>query len=159
MKRIILTVVAICSAAILAETNIVLTTQFSDGSTNSWTQKDLVDALGLMNRKYHRDMLSESGRRQWHGEKLGQYLLTNKTTKVIHLVSLYADGYTHTSEAAPSKPKDPEAALKAKLEAEKRAEEVRRVWEAANLPPELAALRAAQRESAKTNTVTVVEQL
>ena len=48
-------------------TDTVVTTLFSDGSTNAWTQADLVAALGLMNRKYHRDMESESGRRAWHG--------------------------------------------------------------------------------------------
>lgn len=145
--------------AVAAETNVVLTTQFADGSTNAWTQKDLVDALGLMNRKYHRDMQTDSGRRQWHGEKLNQYLMTNETTKVIYLVTLYADGYAHSTLSKPAKVNDPEAAIKAKLEAAARAEETRAKWEAANLPPEIAALRAAQRANAKTNTITVVESL
>ena len=46
------------------------------------------------------------------------------------------------------------AALKAKLEAAARAEAVRVAWERANLPPEIAALRQAQRDAAKTNSVT-----
>lgn len=104
-------------------------------------------------------MQTETGRRQWHGEKLGQYLMTNDTSKVIYLVTLYADGYAHSTLSKPVKPNDPEAALKAKIEAAKKAEEIKAKWEAANLPPEIAELRKAQRESAKTNTITVVESL
>jgi hypothetical protein len=159
MKRIIISAIVSLVFSVSAETNIVLQTQFADGSTNSWTQKDLVDALGLMNRKYHRDMQTETGRRQWHGEKLSQYLMTNDASKVIYLVTLYADGYAHSTLSKPVKPNDPEAALKAKIEAAKKAEEIKAKWEAANLPPEIAELRKAQRESTKTNTITVVESL
>ncbi len=159
MKRAILSLLVASGISLMAETNVVLQTQFADGSTNSWTQKDLVDALGLMNRKYHRDMQTETGRRQWHGDKLGQYLMTNDASKVIYLVTLYADGYAHSTLSKPVKPADPEAALKAKIEAAKKAEEIKAKWEAANLPPEIAELRKAQRESAKTNTITVVESL
>lgn len=135
-----------------ATTNVVLQTQFEDGSTNTWTQADLVDALGLMNRKYHRDMQTEQGRREWHGNKLGQYLVTNAVGR-IQIVRLYADGFSHTSDAVvrPAAIADPEAAAKAK----KKAEETLAAWEAAHLPPEIAALRAAQRAAAQTNTVTV----
>lgn len=148
------TLLAVVSAA-SAQSNIVLETLYENGAPNAWSQADLKDALGLMNRKYHRDMKTESGRRAWHGEKLNQYLLTNETTKLIYVVTLYADGYTHTALSCPVRPKDPEAALKAKLEAAAKAEAVRAAWERANLPPEIAALRQAQRDAAKTNTVTV----
>lgn len=155
MKRLVFcTLLAVVSAA-SAQSNIVLETLYENGDTNAWSQADLKDALGLMNRKYHRDMKTESGRRDWHGEKLNQYLLTNDTTKIIYTVTLYADGYTHTALSKPVRPKDPEAALKAKLEAAAKAEAVRAAWERANLPPEIAALRQAQRDAAKTNTVTV----
>ena len=50
---------------------------------------------------------------------------------------------------------DPKAVLKARLAAAAKAEETRAAWERANLPPEIAALRQAQRDAAKTNTVTV----
>ena len=156
MKKLIfctLLATAFCGSA---STNAVLFTQYEDGSTNAWTEADLKDALGLMNRKYHRDMKTESGRRAWHGEKLNQYLLTNDTTKIIYMVTLYADGYTHTALSKPVRPKDPEAALKAKLEAAAKAEAVRAAWERANLPPEIAALRQAQRDAAKTNSVAVI---
>lgn len=155
MKKLVFcTLLAVVSAA-SAQSNIVLETLYENGAPNAWSQADLKDALGLMNRKYHRDMKTESGRRAWHGEKLNQYLLTNETTKLIYVVTLYADGYTHTALSSPVRPKDPEAALKAKLEAAAKAEAVRAAWERANLPPEIAALRQAQRDAAKTNTVTV----
>ena len=155
MKRLIFCTAFLSVFAASAQTNIVLETLYENGTTNAWSQADLKDALGLMNRKYHRDMKTESGRRAWHGEKLNQYLLTNDTTKIIYMVTLYADGYTHTALSKPVRPKDPEAALKAKLEAAGRAEAVRAAWERANLPPEIAALRQAQRDAAETNTITV----
>ena len=155
MKNLVFYTILATAFCASANTNAVLFTQYEDGTINAWTQADLKDALGLMNRKYHRDMKTESGRRAWHGEKLNQYLLTNDTTKIIYMVTLYADGYTHTALSKPVRPKDPEAALKAKLEAAARAEAVRAAWERANLPPEIAALRQAQRDAAKTNPVTV----
>ena len=159
MKNLVFYTILATAFCASANTNAVLFTQYEDGTINAWTQADLKDALGLMNRKYHRDMKTESGRRAWHGEKLNQYLLTNDTTKIIYMVTLYADGYTHTALSKPVRPKDPEAALKAKLEAAARAEAVRAAWERANLPPEIAALRQAQRDAAKTNTVTVKMEL
>lgn len=156
MKRLFFLAAFAVVFAASAQTNVVLSTLYSDGTTNTWSEADLKDALGLMNRKYHRDMKTESGRRAWHGEKLSQYLLTNETTKAIYMVTLYADGYAHTALSKPVRPKDPEAVLKAKLEAAARAEEIRASWERANLPPEIAALRQAQRDAAKTNSVTVV---
>ena len=117
MKRLIFCTAFLSVFAASAQTNIVLETLYEDGSKNTWSESDLKDALGLMNRKYHRDMKTESGRRAWHGEKLNQYLLTNDTTRAIYVVTLYADGYAHTALSKPVRPKDPEAALKAKLEA------------------------------------------
>ena len=117
MKNLVFYTILATAFCASANTNAVLFTQYEDGTINAWTQADLKDALGLMNRKYHRDMKTESGRRAWHGEKLNQYLLTNDTTKLIYAVTLYADGYAHTALSKPVRPKDPEAALKAKLEA------------------------------------------
>ncbi len=135
---------------------VVMTTQYADGSTNTWTQGDLQAALGLMNRKYHRDMGTESGRTAWHGKRLGQYLVTNDVGRIT-IVNLYTDGYVHTNAGTRASTiyKDPEASAKAAAEAAARAEAVRATWESANLPPDLAALRAAQRAAAVTNEVTV----
>ena len=109
----------------------------------------------LLPAKYVRDMSTDAGRRQWHGDRLAQYIITNGT-KLVR-VDLYADGYAYTNAATRIPPgRDPEAAERARREAQRRAEEAIAAWERANLPPELAALRAAQREAAKTNEVTVV---
>lgn len=133
------------------EASIVAETLFADGSTNTWTQSDLTDALGLLNRKYHRDIESSAGRAQWHGKRLSEYYLAGEDgTK--RLVQLYEDGFVWTNAAKRVSLKDPEAAAKAKAAAEARQAE----WERAHLPPEVAALLAARRAAAKTNEVTIV---
>lgn len=144
------------AVAVAADGDIVAATQYADGSTNVWTQSDLQDALGLMNRKYWRDMETEQGRRAWHGEIMGTYLLTNQTTGVIYAAKLYSDGYVHTAAGRKVASSDPEAKAKEVAAAKARAEAIRAAWEAAHLPPELAALRAAQRAAAETNEVTVI---
>ena len=130
---------------------IVAETLFADGTTNTWTQTDLTDALGLMNRKYHRDMESESGRGNWHGKRMGQYLIDAGDGKQC-LVMLYEDGFAWTNAATRVALKDPEAAAKAKAAAEARQAE----WERTHLPPDVAALLQRRRDAANgvTNTVT-----
>ena len=71
----------------------VVTTLFSDGTTNTWTQADLVSALQLMNRRYHRDMQSESGRIGWHGKIVRTVVDTN----ALIMVRYHEDGYAHTN--------------------------------------------------------------
>ena len=71
----------------------VVTTLFSDGRTNTWTQADLVSALQLMNRRYHRDMQSESGRIGWHGKIIRTVVDTN----ALIMVRYHEDGYAHTN--------------------------------------------------------------
>ena len=93
-------------------------------------------------------------RERYHGGRIGQYILTNETGRIIR-VDLYADGnaWTNGYTYGVSPLLDPEAHAKAIAEAAARkAEERERVqaaWEAANLPPDLAALRARQREAAR----------
>ena len=67
---------------------VAVTTLLADGSTNSWTQADLVAALQLMNRKYHRDVETESGRKAWHGKITSTVVDTNALVKV----TTYEDG-------------------------------------------------------------------
>ena len=143
---------------------VVATTLLADGSTNTWTQSDLRDALGLMNRMYHRDMETDAGRRKWHGDRIGEYLLPTGVTNAqgqaqMIMVHLYQDGFVATNKAVRyrrSVVPDPEAAAQAAAAATRRADAARAAWESANLPPDLAALRAAQRIAASTQTVTVV---
>lgn len=94
-KILILAVFALGFLALEAEENepIVIETQLEDGSANQWTQKDLVEALGLMNRMYHRDMKSHEGRRRWHGEAKSE-ILTNECIQVMR----YEDGYAVTNK-------------------------------------------------------------
>ena len=89
-------------------------------------------------------------RERYHGGRIGTYLVTNEVGRLIS-VDLYGDAtaYTNGTTQAVRPPVDPEALAK---EMARRAAEHERVvaaWEAANLPPDLAALRAAQREAAK----------
>ena len=93
-------------------------------------------------------------REKYHGGRIGQYILTNETGRIIR-VDLYADSTVWTNGATYgiNPMLDPEAHAKAIAEAAARAaaekERVQAAWEAANLPPYLAALRAAQREAAR----------
>ena len=165
MKNLLaLTLSAVLFCGVLAQDEIVTTTLLADGSTNTWTQADLRDALGLMNRMYHRDMDTDAGRRKWHGERIGEYLLpagvTNSHGRAqMIMVHLYQDGFVATNKAVRYRRSivpDPEAAAKAAAEAKRRADEARAAWESANLPPDLAALRAAQRLASTTQDITVI---
>ena len=130
---------------------VVMATQRSDGSTNTWTLAELQDALGLMNRKYWRDMKTAQGRREWHGSVAGSFMTTN-AAGVIERVDLHEDGYVHREE--PTRKvviTDPEAIAKAAAERETKIREL----ESRTLPPEIAAILAARRAAATTNEVTV----
>lgn len=95
MKKLIFAAVAIFAATIaISDTNVVFTTLYSDGKTNTWTQADLVQALGLLNRKYHRDCESASGRKAWHGRLKKEIINTNDLTRT----EVYEDGKTFTSK-------------------------------------------------------------
>lgn len=108
----------------------------------------------------------EKGLREvFHGGHIGQYVLecgaiTNSNGRIakgLIRIDLYADGTAHTNAASKLflRLKDPEAQRKAEEEAIRKADEIRAAWERANLPPELAAIREAQRQAAKTNEVTI----
>lgn len=97
---------ALALAAVLApltvrpegtDDTVVAQTLFSDGTTNTWTQADLIAALQLMNRKYHRDCERADGRRDWHGKLVGQSVTTNGETLVK--TERHEDGMVFTFEA------------------------------------------------------------
>lgn len=69
---------------------VVFTTLLEDGSTNTWTQADLVAALGLLNRKYHRDCEGAGGRKSWHGRLTKEIVDEDAETKT----EVYEDGTT-----------------------------------------------------------------
>lgn len=113
----------------------LVTTLLSDGSTNSWSQADLVAALQLMNRKYHRDVEKPAGRTAWHGELVMQTIDTNRLVKIER----YADGTEFEFPFEPPKLKTPTP------------------YSSSKIPARLAAARARRaEEKATTNTVTVV---
>ena len=76
-----------------AEDDVIAVTERADGSTNFWTRADAMDALGLINRKYWRDMESESGRRDWHGK-----CTTSINEELEIRVWTYEDGFAWTNK-------------------------------------------------------------
>ena len=100
MKKLIITAVALFATTTFADigemlesndpNKVVFTTQLEDGSTNTWTQADLVAALGLLNRKYHRDCESPSGRKAWHGRLAREIIDEDAETKT----EVHEDGTT-----------------------------------------------------------------
>ena len=103
----VLQLVTVCIAAAIAcaaawtakadtiESDVVFVTLKADGSTNTWTQADLVAALGLLNRKYHRDCETAAGRKAWHGKLKKEIVNTNDLTKT----EVYEDGTTFSMPA------------------------------------------------------------
>ena len=115
----------------------LVTTLLSDGSTNSWTQADLIAALQLMNRKYHRDVETPGGRTAWHGELVMQTIDTNRLVKIER----YADGTEFEFPFTPPTVKTPTPTQ----------------FSSSKVPARLAAARARRAaERSTTNTVTVV---
>lgn len=88
----VIAVVTIARAAEPVSSGVVFVTQYSDGTTNTWTQADLVAALGLLNRKYHRDCENAQGRKAWHGKLKREIVNTNDLTKT----EVYEDGTSFT---------------------------------------------------------------
>ena len=127
--------------------DVVVTTLFADGQTNTWTQADLIAALQLLNRKYHRDCERPEGRRAWHGKLVGQSVDTNTLTKVER----HEDGTVFTFPARIITPAD---SAKARLERIKGAQKRQATTNGVPLRLALARVKAAQR-AATTNTVTV----
>ncbi len=74
---------------------VVATTLFSDGSTNVWTQADLLAALQLINRKYHRDCATGEGRKAWHGRLMRETVATNDVGELVK-TEYHDDGQTFT---------------------------------------------------------------
>ena len=152
MNRLIIVGVAVAIALGIAATapaepagsgDVVLTTLFSDGSTNTWTQADLIAALQLLNRKYHRDVSTSSGRAAWHGRIVAESIDTNTLTKVER----HEDGTAFTFPARIVTPLDSAKAQLAKLP--KRAE-------TNGVPVALAAARERfARESGTVSNVTI----
>ena len=116
MKKTVAFMLALmCAARGLAGDSapVVAETLLADGTTNTWTQADLVDALGLLNRRYRRDVETEAGRRAWHGRLARQVLSTNDAGRLV-MTRVYEDGFEWAEEGrAPA----PAAAARSALNA------------------------------------------
>ena len=126
-KIIILAVAAIVGGAYAIETNwngVVAATLRADGSTNTWTEADLRDALGLLNRKYWRDMESRDGRRKWHGVPTHHYV-TNAAERTVERIEIYPDGFTNVVRGTKRKLRTPEEEAAWMLERRNRREQLR----------------------------------
>lgn len=116
---------------------IVAETMLEDGSVNTWTRDELEAALGLMNRKYHRDMETRSGREAWHGKLEGEIIDEAAGTKT----QVYADGFEYV---IPFEPR-PQVV------------ERKPAFDKRPVPPALeVARRRREQEKATTNVVNVV---
>ncbi|MBR4522816.1 MAG: hypothetical protein IKO64_01075 [Kiritimatiellae bacterium] len=61
---------------------VMIETVNEDGSTNTWTQADLVAALQLLNRKYHREVATPGGRQAWHGKMIREEVDLERAVKI-----------------------------------------------------------------------------
>ncbi len=122
-KLLILAALSVVTSAAALADDVIAATLRTDGTTNTWTAAELSDALGLMNRKYWRDMQTPAGRVSWHGKLEKQELYADEKI----LVEIYEDGFawTNTIKQAATKPATPSgvpsrlAAIRAKRAAEK----------------------------------------
>lgn len=103
MRTIIMLMAILAALAAVPDAAPVAFTLFSDGSTNSWTQSDLQAALQLTNRKYHRDMLKQQGRIDWHGPIVRRVVETND----LRLIEYHEDGFAWTNRWTPPRTVSP----------------------------------------------------
>ena len=127
----------------ISSNDVVAVTRMVDGSPNTWTLADLQAALGLLNRKYHREVERADGRRAWHGRLVSEIVDTNRMEKV----EVYEDGSRFTF---PFVLKDTPAAISNRNAQMK-------VTMTRGVPSALAAARLRRaEEKAQTNTVNIV---
>ena len=147
MKSTLCALCVLCGLNLAANTNVVFTTRLSDGSPNTWTLADLQRALELINRKYHRDCQTDSGRAAWHGRRI------STVTDASNMVSVvtFEDGTVFRDKAKIKTPAEQIAAANAK----------RKTTVTTNgIPAALAAARkrrAAEIDQGPTNVTVTVE--
>ena len=157
---------ALAALAAPAQDATVLTTLFSNGTTNKWTQADLQAALQLTNRKYHRDMETSRGRIEWHGNPTTRTMTnilaavdgsTNKVTQTA-LIETYSDGYVYTNSWRTVKPRTASAISK-RLAADRAARAAALAAQTNGVPAAVIAARKAAIEAvnkATTTNITVI---
>lgn len=136
---------AVNAAAVDWDAATTITTRNLDGSTNLWNQADLLEALGIINRKYHRDMQTPAGRKAWHGDVLSVEI--DKDAEIR--VEIYEDGFAVTNKWKSPTPKIQEEINRAVKFARARA---------SGMPPDVARIyveRSAAEKDTAAKTVTV----
>lgn len=149
---------ALAALAAPAQDATVLTTLFSNGATNTWTQADLQAALQLTNRKYHRDMETQSGRRSWHGAMIAQTVVNEADTNLAALVETYSDGFVYTNNWRTVRPRTASEISK-RLAADRAARAAALAAQTNGVPAAVIAARKAAVEAvnkATTTNITVV---
>lgn len=141
MKKLALALALYGLLSAASAEEIVARTLLSDGSTNTWTQADLVAALQLLNRRYHRETDAAtgttSGRAAWHGKiKSPPVVDTNALTRT----TVYEDGTVFVDPFVPSPP----------------AKKLPPPVMTNGVPARLAAARLRQRDADAVTNVTVV---
>ena len=157
---------ALAALAAPAQDATILTTLFSNGTTNTWTQADLQAALQLTNRKYHRDMETRAGRQSWHGSPTTRTMTnivaavdgsTNKVTQTA-LIETYPDGFVYTNSWRTIKPRTA-SDIARRLAADKAARAAALAAQTNGVPAAVIAARKAAIEAvnkATTTNITVV---
>lgn len=157
---------ALAALAAPAQDATILTTLFSNGTTNTWTQADLQAALQLTNRKYHRDMETRAGRQSWHGKPTTQYATnvvaaaggsTNKVTQTA-LIETYPDGFIYTNGWVKVRARSA-ASIARRLAADKAASAAALAAQTSGVPAAVVAARKAAVEAvnkATTTNITVI---
>ena len=142
MKKFLILSLLLASVVSLADDEnspIIAETLSLNGTTNTWTQADLIAALQLMNRKYHRDVdNSLAGRQAWHGKLISQEIDEENEIKI----STYEDGTQFIDKFTAQSPA---------REVEKSNAQLPRTLNTRGIPPALQEARV-RREAEKTTT-------
>ena len=145
MKKFLILSLLLASVVSLADDEnspIIAETLSLNGTTNTWTQADLIAALQLMNRKYHRDVdNSLAGRQAWHGKLISQEIDEENEIKI----STYEDGTQFIDKFTAQSPA---------REVEKSNAQLPRTLNTRGIPPALQEARVRREaEKATTNVV------
>ena len=146
MKKFLILSLLLASVVSLADgeesSPIIAETLLLNGATNTWTQADLIAALQLMNRKYHRDVdNSLAGRQAWHGKLISQEIDEENEIKI----STYEDGTQFIDKFTAQSPA---------REVEKSNAQLPRTLNTRGIPPALQEARVRREaEKATTNVV------
>ena len=85
--------------------DVVAETRLADGTENAWTTDDRISLLELIERRYRREIKTQTGRIAWHGREVAQTVATNAAGRLV-MRRAYADGFTFDDEAMALTPRE-----------------------------------------------------